>query len=310
MLYHAQQGELKKLDKYMDNYHQHFPNEKLATDTVTTIMEAYTNVQQKLLQRLDQSSTRNDSFSEISSNDCFQALDHLDSSDDASNTFSDNVQSILNQAWDVTNDLDDFIGKVRLSDNRANNNGGHSSMDQRHYIMILQAWDGLRKAYEKANGWNVSTPKGIPQRATLHLECMEQQMVSLQRRNSSGSSSGDEVAMVHDDSLTPTIEMYNIVLDMWSKSQEHFLSQRAESIVRKMELLMLQPNVETYRIMIRAWCRTVDDVVASKNKIGTAAFNATGYLIRMQNMMERGHLEFEPSMEDYTMVFRAWAKAG
>jgi hypothetical protein len=298
--YNAQQGELQKLETSMDfYYHQYFPHDKLATDTVTTIMEAYIRSQQDLLRTLDQYYHHNDSLQELNDNHHQDQLDSNLSSCDIINW--KDIQAILNQAWDVTNDLDDLIRKLGAHDvpTSAINSSSKHNLDRKHYEMILQAWDALMKAYDKANG-HVQHPKGMPQRATHHLEHLER-LASL-HSNDRG---------VHD-CFVPTIEMYNIVLNMWSKSQEHFLSQRAESIVRKMGqfLSFVEPNVETYRIMIQTWCRTVNDVVASKNKIGTAAFNATGYLIRMQALMEKGHAEFEPSMEDYTMVFRAWAKAG
>ena len=77
------------------------------------------------------------------------------------------------------------------------------------------------------------------------------------------------------------------------------------------------PNSETYRIVMRAWRRVANDVALSKRKIGNAAFNATGYLMSMQNQSMGGYHghgygpdddDFEPTLEDYKVVFEAWGK--
>ena len=42
--------------------------------------------------------------------------------------------------------------------------------------------------------------------------------------------------------------------------------------------------------------------------MSTAAFNASGHLMKMQKLLESGKDEFEPSLEDYHLVLKAWAQ--
>jgi hypothetical protein len=191
----------------------------------------------------------------------------------------------LNDAWQITTDIDDLLQEYSygINDRRQNN---HLSVQ--HFDSVIQAWDRLMIAYDKAG----IPKKGMPQRANYHLEVMER-LVSMH-------------AKIH---LAPSIDTYNTVLSMWSRSREHGLTSMTESIMRRIvQNVNVEPNPETYRIMIRSWSRVANDVELSKRKIGNAAFNATGYLMMMQGMMEKEHEEFEPTLDDYHVVFGAWGK--
>ena len=62
--------------------------------------------------------------------------------------------------------------------------------------------------------------------------------------------------------------------------------------------------------MIKSWSDFVTNgIIGSKRKFGGAAYNASGYLRFMINSYELGDKTFEPNLDDYLMVFRAWANA-
>ena len=240
---------------------------------------------------------QNDELSSETINSIFDAytkaqLDLLDQLPDTPGEKDTSV--ILDDAWQITSDVDDLLQEYGARKN--------SHLNAQHFEKIIQAWDRIMLAYEKMN----VQKKGFPQRATYHIEVMER----LALNNN----------MIH---LSPTIDTYNTVLHMWSRSQEHSLTSMTESIMRRIsgsylsqgstqtnisENFRVEPNAETYRIMIRSWSRVVNDVALSKRKIGNAAFNATGYLMKMQSMMEKEDSDFEPTLEDYKVVLGAWSK--
>lgn len=290
---YAKNSELQKIDASIDFINDNFQNEELSATTIASIFDAYTKAQQDLLNQLDHNGTEHSATNKSDDSN----TDNIDSNIDIE---SKNKLAILNKAFEITNDVDDLLQEY----------GAHKNnhLQAKHYDIVIQAWDELMAAYDKAH----VTKKGFPQRATYHLELMERMALN---HNNKGAA--------------PTIDTYNRVLDMWSRSQEHLLSSRAESIMKRIgfshlshsnshpndgtviaEALGVEPNADTYRIMMRAWCKTSSNVALSKPKIGNAAFNATGYLMKMQSMMEKGDGDFEPTLEDYTVVFRAWARAG
>mmetsp|Transcript_16969 Transcript_16969/g.25346 ORF Transcript_16969/g.25346 Transcript_16969/m.25346 type:complete len:688 (-) Transcript_16969:68-2131(-) len=211
---------------------------------------------------------------------------------------------------------------------------------------------------------------GIPQRATRLLEIMESQFnnnTTTNNYNTINSSEPNTGISISSTKSALSIDTYNTVLEMWSTSNEHNLDVMAETIFRRVEdytdairtsahgrrqqrrrrqfidpsslmspsLSSLEPNVDSMKIMIRAWCKdsgngsgnininvgnvdaTLNDYSAAhvatsavetskKGKKGSAVFNAAKYLIKMQVMLENGFEEFEPSLEDYLVVFQAW----
>jgi hypothetical protein len=268
---------LQKIDNSVDYINANFQNEELSATTIESIFDAYTKAQRDLLHQLD----------DLANN----------SSNADPETETKQKLAILNNAFEVTNDVDDLLHEY----------GAHKNnhLHAKHYEIAIEAWDEIMHAFDNAN----VSKKGFAQRATYHLELMER------------------MALNHNAGVAPTIETYNRVLDMWSRSQEHMLSSRVESIMKRIgwsnlshnhqhdgtvtaDALGVEPNADTYRIMMRAWCKTAGNVVLSKNKIGNAAFNASGYLMKMQSLMGKGSGDFEPTLDDYAVVLRAWTRAG
>ncbi|GKY94093.1 hypothetical protein MPSEU_000375700 [Mayamaea pseudoterrestris] len=148
---------------------------------------------------------------------------------------------------------------------------------------LLRAFGTLaRIGHDKSQGKHLHA---IPQRAQYILEQMEATLIA---------SSTDE----HDGRviLKPTVEAYNAVLEAWAFSQEHLRGNMAEQIFQKIP----RTNGESFRLVIRAWCRSRDR---------RAAFHATGHLMKMLRRREHGEEDFEPSLEDYHLLLKAWETA-
>jgi len=186
-----------------------------------------------------------------------------------------------------------------------------------HYNTVIFAWTRvlepssriLKEIRELDKGTsNAFVPRGIPQRASQILEQME------------------KLSMIPGSSVKPSIETYNSVIKAWSLSHEHRAASMAQSIFHKLARLPnrrrgynyyepinasdeyavssvsasdIDPNECTYKTMIRAWCQS--------NQKG-AAFNATGYLFEMEDMWQSGHDIYQPSLDDYLRVLKAWSE--
>ncbi len=301
----------------------------LDSKTLSSIFDAYSDAQQTVLDGI----LVKDDNDDDDENDT-----DLGDKDEGKNIFRGSVKDIidgLNHASQITNDVDDLLQEYTALylDYERNGNGRNPpcQLQTAHFESVIRSWHRLLHAFNEltpiiqkgqsdstksnVNGAVLSllrTGRGMPQRTTHHLEMMER------------------LALLRDGhrAVSPSIETYNLVLDMWSNSREHLLSNRAETIMRKIssihlnpsqeraatifsESLGVEPNAETYRIMIRAWCRVSSDGDAtSKKSLGQAAFNAQDYLIRMQMLLQRGDKSYEPDLDDYLHVFRAWSKAG
>ena len=175
-----------------------------------------------------------------------------------------------------------------------------------HYDAVINAWYNVASAYQEhkirrnkesegENGGNFVYHRGVPQRAQLRLEAMEN--------------------ISHSNYLTytnvrPSIDTYNRVIEIWGmmRDKEHHFASMAQTIFDRLAPFnntgstegMVQPNSDTYRIMIRTWCQSTQK---------GAAFNATGFLMKMQSLLIDGIEEMEPTVEDYAMVLEAWSKA-
>ncbi len=144
-----------------------------------------------------------------------------------------------------------------------------------HVLMILKAWATACQATRMAG---LTTSKagdwsGIPQRAQHILT--QYQLITGQK---------------------PTTESINQVLKAWAYSGEHLRGTMAEQFFAKQK----DTNGETLRIMIRAW---------SWSNEKRDAFAANGYFLRMMRLLELGETEMEPTLEDYRILFQAWATA-
>jgi hypothetical protein len=190
--------------------------------------------------------------------------------------------------WELVNDIDDFLQDVAVQKgNRLVSN---------HFTSVLSLWHRLAE--------NSSNHRGIPERATSQLHMMER------------------LALDGNLKVRPTIETYNTVIQIWNEVPSALSPFRADAIVRRIggfrrdmttvisKELDVKPNAETCRIMIKSWSDFVTKgIIGSKRKFGGAAYNASGYLRFMINSYELGDKTFEPNLDDYLMVFRAWANA-
>jgi hypothetical protein len=155
------------------------------------------------------------------------------------------------------------------------------------YQMILEAWT------------EIAHVKGVPQRAQYILELLEKDS---------------------DESLNlVTVESYNEVLKCWARSAEHLRGTMAQTLFTKLQEYEHQPSVlpknklqsngTSYRTMIHAW------VHSGESK---AAFRATGHLMKLLRLLEQsfereegggGSDDLQPTMEDYSKIFKAWTTA-
>ncbi len=329
---HAENGNLTKIQDTIDQINNLYPewtNASTALDskTLSSIFDAYSNAQQTVLDGILEKGDDNDENST-----------DLDEEGEDKKFFNGSVKDIidsLNHASQITNDVDDLLQEYTALylDYERNGNGRNPpcQLQTEHFETVISSWHRLLHAFNEltpiiqkgqpdstkpnVNGAMLSlmrAGRGLPQRTTHHLEMMER------------------LALLRDGhrAVSPRIETYNMVLDMWSKSREHLLSNRAQTIMRKIssihhnpsqeraatifsESLGVEPNAETYKIMIRAWCRVSSDGdTTSKKNLGQAAFHAQDYLIRMQMILQKGDESYEPDLDDYLHVFRAWSKAG
>lgn len=151
-----------------------------------------------------------------------------------------------------------------------------------HYDAAVTAWS---RCVSRGPIWAL---RGIPQRAQAVLERME--ALSLNR------SSG----------VRPTVETYNKVIEAWSNStNEYAFAPLAQAIYDRMGRgpaahLDIRPNDRTIRTMIRCWTRS---------DLKNAAFHATGHLMRLQELTEKGAEDMSPTLDDYLTVFKCWSKS-
>ncbi len=236
------------------------------------------------------------------------------SSDEVEDTQEKRVQMMkelidaADQADLILKNMEDTFGIISSSKQK------HELDDIRptshHYDAVINAWYNVASAYqehkmrkkEQGSSNNKDSEgegifvyhRGVPQRAQLRLEAME---------NISQSN------YLTYTNVRPSIGTYNRVMEIWGmmRDKEHHFASMAQNIFDRLAPFnagstegLIQPNSDTYRIMIRTWCRSTQK---------GAAFNATGFLMKMQSLLIDGIEEMEPSVEDYAMVLEAWTKA-
>lgn len=323
---------------------------------IETKLDHYTNRQVQLLAFIEELHNQNDSNDDNNNN----YNNKNDTKNDKSTVAMMKEKGYLNELWKIANEMDVLLNRhyhhslsSSPSPSSKINNDIKEAYNMEHFNTVIDAWkivmdaytNSMRShtiAYNKNNNKNNSNniPLGIPQRATRLLETMENHC--LQNNNNNINNNNPNAAL--------SIDTYNNVLEMWSLSNEHNLDVRAESIFRRIyveEELDVDdvgssrsnirrtslPNVDTMKIMIRAWCKVYDnmDVIANtvyngneslssttslssslmienKKRNGSAIFKACGYLMQLQDLLEKGKNEFEPSLEDYLIVFQAWGE--
>lgn len=185
---------------------------------------------------------------------------------------AERIDAILQRMERATSSPDDTTTKTTTK-------GAPSS---HHYDAAVTAWS---RCVSKGPIWAL---RGIPQRAQAVLGRME--ALSLDR------SSG----------VSPTVETYNKVIEAWSNStNEYSFAPLAQAVYDRMDHgpaahLDIQPNDRTIRTMIRCWTRS---------DLKNAAFHATGHLMRLQELTEKGAEDMSPTLDDYLTVFKCWSKS-
>lgn len=151
-----------------------------------------------------------------------------------------------------------------------------------HYDLTVIAWS---RCLSKDRP--VLAIRGVPQRAQAVLQRME--TLSLDPKSG----------------VRPTVETYNRVLEAWQNSQEHASARLAEEVYQRISVgpaghLGIRPNDRTIRALLQLW---------AQSDLKTSAFHATGYLMRLQDLVEEGAEEMGPTIEDYEMVLKRWSQA-
>jgi len=212
------------------------------------------------------------------------------------------------------------------------------------YEDVIRAWHRvvILSSSKRLKNWTL--PRGLPQRATRNLESMERlaknKNKNVFQKKITDTNSESSSIIVNDDNGLPSVDTYNLILELWSESDELHYSSVAESIFRRAfgssskiksesvwndssQTWGMRPTAKTFRIMIRAWLGikhhnntnitdsdgdNSDKQVEQRTKSGSAMFNATGYLLRMQELLGFGLKEFEPSIDDYLILLEIWGQ--
>jgi hypothetical protein len=106
--------------------------------------------------------------------------------------------------------------------------------------------------------------------------------------------------MLQTKDARPTAKTLSHVIHCWAKSKSASAPARAESLLRRMEKIYLNPNKVILTSLIHTW-------VTSNSP--HSAVKANALLDHMlQNVREKGDSEFTPSIRTFNLVLDAWAK--
>jgi hypothetical protein len=224
-----------------------------------------------------------------------------------------NVLLTRDQLGNQKGDGDAGLTAPRVGNIGSAGSNTHSKREIDHEVTqrcdaVLTAWAQAVRACHECN-LPSTWIRAVPQRAQFLLERMEAAFES--------RSSGDHVAAVVV--VQPSLQSYHCVLQAWAYSAEHLRGTSAERLFVKLAAdkagtplaaKAVHPNAETYRLMLWAWAQSKDP---------RAAFTATGYLMKMLRRLELGlgtnstpwddGPGREPTIEDYHVVFQAWARS-
>ena len=339
------------------NNSQNDDNDDDDNNNIESKLEKYTNRQLQLLAYIEQLHENNNN-----NNDDNNDYNNNNSPNDNESKHEPKLKKnkekeYLQEIYNIANEMDVLLHHhyhqhIIINNNNSNENDEekeveknyHYNMD--HFNTVIDAWKIVIDAYRNNNHPNSNIhdhdsnsnnnhhhyriPHGIPQRATRLLETMENHYYSQIQPSTTTIASSSPPSSTSSTSLS--IDTYNNVLEMWSLSNEHNLNVRAESIYRRIQhdhavKTTAKPNVETMKIMIRAWCtihqnetslsmtnttehnnNNINNVKRKQQRQGSAIFKACGYLIELQDLLESGKYEFEPSLEDYLIVFKSWGE--
>lgn len=171
---------------------------------------------------------------------------------------------------------------------------------------IVGGGDTVESAAAAAHGRR-SWTRGVPQRAQFLLERMEA------AGGTKTGMGGQVAAATAVPDVYATLTGYNRVLMTWAYSSEHLRGASAERLFAKLLACksIASPNTESYRLMVWAWALSRDP---------RCAFSATGHLMKMLRRLEAGWEKenpdvvrdgsnMEPTIDDYHVVFQAWARS-
>lgn len=145
---------------------------------------------------------------------------------------------------------------------------------------LVQMWAKTMRASARGRS-SEEFVRGVPQRIRFFME-----------------------RMVHLG-ITPTLQDRNHAMESWVYSKEHMRASNAERIFEALP----EVNAESHRWMVWAW---------ALSRERRAAYRATGHLRRMFRALEdsEGSNEhavylgdMEPTLSDYHVVLKAWAKS-
>jgi hypothetical protein len=177
-------------------------------------------------------------------------------------------------------------------DNNNNNNNNNqvtevASASEKTYLpllcsAVLEMWGKTVRASARGR-YNEEFTRGIPQRVRFLL----QQMIVV--------------------GIPPTIHDHHRAIETWAFSKEHMRASKAERMFEDMEAKKMN-QAESRRLVLWAW---------ALSRERRAAYRSTGHLMKMFRSLrdsdEDEHAVFsgdiEPSLSDYHVVLKAWARA-
>lgn len=303
-----------------ENSGKALPDEDWALRARSKLFDAWIRHQESLLKLLDRNRKQRSSTSKSASSATTEEQQLKDrqkleyqicEAANQAHTLLEEMEPFLGarNVWlDTKNAIDDDVeyhGKILDDEDDALKNTVRSSNDKllQQCNTLLTAWaKAVRGSHHKANS-------GIPQRATFLLERMEA---------SSSSLSLDETNNA-PISVQPTLVSYNRVLETWAHSRELLRGATAERIWNRMQSNSKQqkksvaevtrPNGESHRLVLLAWAQSLHEE--------NSAFKATGHLMKMMSKLEHSFEAstdlydhtLEPTLEDYTIVMKAWSRS-
>jgi hypothetical protein len=190
---------------------------------------------------------------------------------------------------------------------------------------VLTAW---AHAMRLAQGYRFV--RGIPQRAQFLLERMEascENTVPNKVQDSQHHHHRQPPQQHLDDvsvsfMIPPTIHSYNRVLETWAFSKEHLRGAATERVFQKLVATNKSIPAESYQLVMTAWALSND---------ARFAYRSSGYLMKMlrirdmqlrndhNSLVRRSvqdlanidihgdELDWEPTLDHYHMVFKAWS---
>ena len=191
------------------------------------------------------------------------------------------------EAWCNTSGSPENISELVLAAERANeilDEMYQKSTKDNNMLFMPTA----SQYHDVISAWSkVPQIKGAPQRAQRVLEEMEARFLN------------------EESSARSTVDMYNVLIKIWGQSQEHAKATFATQLLQRMETRSsrspIQPNKESYCIIISAWCHSGQR---------RAALTAKDHFMTMTDLFAKsGRFDLEPTLEEYHILFQAMITA-